>query len=324
MDRPAEVTLWLLKNITRLKIKIEQLTWIDRVVPGYTDVHVYLEHKGISWSGWGFGDSEDLALTKALAEAIERIVMQESDLATTNGLAAHSTLEKAKEAARGELIERDLFLCHYHTKTPLRQAPKETESAKVLKTARAWFSEQGITLHVRGLDGGGVVVIADGRQAAKPFGLTFGAGCKGSSEASLTSALLECTRICYRLMMKDTAIKSHSLDEFKKRERVGFENHGGLARDLDFANTIAWLFEKDGESVKELENDPSIIVKEVPFREKDFENCGLKFAHAASPMRQNLYLGWPTPEKMNLPRLSQFAGRNLEFKDLLELPHPFD
>ncbi len=69
---------------------------------------------------------ESLAQMKAVSEAIERAVMKviarkcEKKI-SSNGWAAHTSLEKAATAAIFELAERDSALMHWFTKTPMRQ-----------------------------------------------------------------------------------------------------------------------------------------------------------------------------------------------------------
>lgn len=71
----------------------------------------------------GEADTQDLAITKAVAEFIERCVLIESsenqpEIKTSNGWAAHTDAESAQENAIRELVERDAVLRHWYTRTP--------------------------------------------------------------------------------------------------------------------------------------------------------------------------------------------------------------
>jgi hypothetical protein len=70
----------------------------------------------------GEADKKELAITKAVAEFIERCVLIESsanqpEIKTSNGWAAHTSEIEAQENAVRELVERDAVLRHWYTRT---------------------------------------------------------------------------------------------------------------------------------------------------------------------------------------------------------------
>jgi len=70
--------------------------------------------------GHGCDLSEELALTKAVAEAVERWAFQSrSSALTTNGFAAHIDPLLAADNSLKELLERDAFLCHMISGAPM-------------------------------------------------------------------------------------------------------------------------------------------------------------------------------------------------------------
>jgi YcaO cyclodehydratase, ATP-ad Mg2+-binding len=77
----------------------------------------------------GEAESTDLAMTKAVAELLERsalfgwINQGSGRMISSNGWAAHSTIESAKAAAILELIERDAVLAQWYTTTPFQEIP---------------------------------------------------------------------------------------------------------------------------------------------------------------------------------------------------------
>jgi hypothetical protein len=77
-------------------------------------------------AGYGEAGSEHLAYEKALSELVEREAVLSNGMRfgihSTNGVACHRLRFLAKEAARLELLERDAFLRHWLTRTPLRVA----------------------------------------------------------------------------------------------------------------------------------------------------------------------------------------------------------
>lgn len=84
----------------------------------------------------GEADTKELAITKAVAEFIERCVLIEfaqtqSGIKTSNGWAAHVDIELAKENAIRELIERDAILRHWYTQTPFLEIDFNSLPSKI-------------------------------------------------------------------------------------------------------------------------------------------------------------------------------------------------
>lgn len=322
MVHQTELTYWFLRNADRFKIRIEHLGWIESLIPSMTDVCVRLEFDGCEWSGWGYGESEDEALTKALAEAIERIVMQEYRFQTSNGLAAHMTFEDAAESALGELRERDLVLCHFYTRTPFVRAEITSESGLV--GIEKWFKNHGIQFFLYHLGSRGFVSLLDGRHAPVPFGFIIGAAIKKDPRRSALSAAIEAARRGYWILMNNKCIRATSLDEFWKIERPNFSDHGRLALDLEYAENISYLFDSNFGMISPDNDDLRFEIREVQLRAPEFKDCPLRFAKASSPDMQDLFLGELTVKNANFKRLNQFAGRKLSLKEIDFIPHPID
>jgi len=73
MARQSEVTEWILKNQNALDLQLTKLTWTERALPGYVDLAVNLKVGAHRTEGRGTDKSEEVALGKAVCEAIERI-----------------------------------------------------------------------------------------------------------------------------------------------------------------------------------------------------------------------------------------------------------
>lgn len=82
--------------------------------------------------GYGESNRETVAYEKAICELIERetLYLQDTNsvIKTTNGMAAHRFSKIAALNAKLELIERDAFLRHWLTRTPLSEIPKSNDS----------------------------------------------------------------------------------------------------------------------------------------------------------------------------------------------------
>jgi ribosomal protein S12 methylthiotransferase accessory factor YcaO len=88
MARQSEVTEWILKNQNALDLQVTKLTWIDQALPGYVDIAVRLRVGTQQTEGRGTDRSEEVALGKAVCEAIERVFCIERGISST-GLAGH-------------------------------------------------------------------------------------------------------------------------------------------------------------------------------------------------------------------------------------------
>lgn len=78
--------------------------------------------------GYGYGESNDreMAVTKSVSEAFERVVFKNcrglKDCSwNSNGWASHYSLERAKQAAFRELLERDGILSHWLSEMPFTE-----------------------------------------------------------------------------------------------------------------------------------------------------------------------------------------------------------
>ncbi|OYZ24306.1 MAG: hypothetical protein B7Y39_01235 [Bdellovibrio sp. 28-41-41] len=78
---------------------------------------------GKSMVATGEADNKVLAITKAVAEFIERCTLidyaeNNKKIKTSNGWAAHTEFKKSQENAIRELVERDAVLRHWYSRTP--------------------------------------------------------------------------------------------------------------------------------------------------------------------------------------------------------------
>ena len=93
----------------------------------------------------GEDDSRDLAVTKAIAELLERTAMKSwldenpgFGIENSNGFAAHLNADFARESAIYERVERDAVLAQWYTTTPFHQITQRTFPEKLC----TWISEE--------------------------------------------------------------------------------------------------------------------------------------------------------------------------------------
>ncbi len=93
----------------------------------------------------GEADSQEQAITKAVAELLERTAMKNwldenphLEIENSNGFAAHATEDLARKAAIFERVERDAVLAQWYTATPFLLIAPETLPIKL----QAWRSSE--------------------------------------------------------------------------------------------------------------------------------------------------------------------------------------
>lgn len=318
MANSSGLNRWILQNVGPLGIQIERSKWISNLFPGVSDIAVSLQIGERSFHGWGIDASADIALNKAIAELFERFVMSENGFSNSNGMAAHITEKAAMDSAVKELVERDLFFCHFLTKTPFK---KIEDFGIVPEPFSKWLNQNGIKVSFFCLGESGAICLIDGRKALNSFGFVMSLSLRDRLEESKLSSLLVAARSAHRIYSLPEEIGSISLEEFSRLERYDFHSHGRLARDVEYANQIAFLFEEEASSPGfELQIRPNARLI-FPISQK-FNNCPLFVARATCLEAQDVFLGYPSVERVNLERLRNFSRKEISFEDVNKLPHP--
>ena len=314
------------ENKEKLNIKIEKLSWPDKYKIPVTDIELSFSLGGQKYIGRGTSFDSNLSLKKALSEAVERYMVKTMKMLNSNGVAVHPDITYAKEYAANELIERDLFLCHYLTNTPMKLISLE----KLDKNSQAIldFLEEfdiGVKIFQMGrVSKNAICVILDGRKCiTNKFGIIAGSSCGHELESSIKKAMLE-TLIDF-ISVIENGVRNISLDEFYQLDYVFPEDHLRLARNIDYANSYFNIFEDQSSDF--LINSDSDSMSEISINEikidKRFDKLGLKMFQAKSDKMQPLYFGKTKMEYINMERLKNFKNNSFLAEDINKLPHPF-
>jgi hypothetical protein len=155
----------------------------------------------------GEANTKDLAITKAVAEFIERCVLIEfskkhHDVKTSNGWAAHTNSESAQENAIRELVERDAVLRHWYTRTPfhvlnLNSLPEHIQQWVKTELSRSEFPELKILISHLGY-GPSVSAVLMNKNG---YGVT-GHCSKESIIDSIEGAIEESCRMAHHYLLK--------------------------------------------------------------------------------------------------------------------------
>lgn len=165
----------------------------------------------------GESATADGAMTKAIAELVERIAMIDwstqhpSMKINSNGWAAHDTREAAKKNAVLELIERDGVLANWFTQTPFDEidhstVPIDLRSWVVDELSRSEFPRLRLLLSTQGL-GPSVTCLLVNRDG---HGVS-GHATRSTLKESVSSAITEACRAAQMTLRKDHWLESIAL-----------------------------------------------------------------------------------------------------------------
>lgn len=319
-----EFDAWILSNIKNICLKIEELSWVDEFYSNSSDLVATLKLNSKEWKGHGHASSKDLALRKAITEAIERAISLQH-ISTSNGIAAHTNLESAKKNAQNELIERDLFLSHFITKTPFikEKNSKDKIPLSIIKYINS--NEDNVDLFKfknNNMGEGYVCLISNSKNWGGIIGLSFG---ELNSKELITKAVVEAFRQ-YRFEIVTNKFKNRiTLMDFNNLNKWNYADHGYLAQSLDYFQLIEFLFPKD--ESEQNSNYVKYIKEKFKFKIIDnslpeLMNCPLHVVQCTSEDMQQLQLGPCLDEFISIDGLYRFTGK--KNMNINRLPHPIN
>jgi hypothetical protein len=316
---------WLLEHSQEYQLKIQTMSWIEKAFPGWTDVCCTLNINGNEITSWGASETADIALLKAFSEATEREVLQQDGSPTSNGFAAHLSPDKARQNAMFELIERDLFFCHFLSNSEFIPIADDKKIGwKWLPKIESLICTLDLRIRYYILGNFGILCAIDGLESKNKIGFIIGSSYKEDLEVAAISATIESLRQAY-FIRRDNNGKGISLNQFCQINKPDFKDHGELALNIDYANQIAPLFSK-----KEASGFVYPYNELSPYEVNIFDlswtkdGCPFYFAKAISQNAQNIFLGSPQDSAINLKRLEEFAKKQIKLSDVNKLPHPFN
>lgn len=321
MEKLNPVLAWAFAHRREIGLRVEEITLTSQWLSEFSDYKVILEFDGLH-EGRGTTRSAYKALEIAFTEAFEQRIVRKSGLCSGNGVAAHPCLQKARELARKELIERDLFLCHYLTQVPLTPLLVQVPFQKRLDAAcvflRVFKTRSVMDIEV-------VVSIADGSRAKPaPFGAIIGLGADEDVGQAAQKACIECLRNVIFLLGRDrhpelSAAELKRLPKPKAKDQLHWSfcpaSTAGISSIVD--SSFAPSFTAGKEKLP-----GSYEYHLLHSRDEKGSTPPLFVVQCVNPMLQNLFFGYSTQDKLNMQRLSRFCGRTVEMKDINLHPHP--
>lgn len=316
---------WLAASISKIELNTKRLTGIQEFFPQLHDFATTIVVNKNEARGRGTKTDEDLAIKVSLIEALERIFVRYNKVDTTNGVAAHLDKDQAKIKAKFELIERDLFLSHFITKTPftpllsLPSLPSlPSKALDFITNASDKFSFY--KMRPSNLGTGYVCVISGEDRWGGLFGLSFG---NESQDELIQSAFIEAFRQYLYFRTFNELDQSISFEEFFKLESWDFKKHSLLSRNVKYFKDISNFFDES------FANERLVIYEDNEFTFKDlriniqpFDTAPIHVVQCSSPYCQNLYLGPLKEESISRPGLTRFLGFTPQ--QLNMMPHPMN
>lgn len=269
--------------------------------------------------GSGFGFSDELAIARAWGEFVERYsffkeIRTDATIANSNGFAAHTVYEKAKEAALAELIERDVFLCSWLLRRPAQEVEIKSVPVSQVYAVRLKQLEQ-LGFQTRfGLFG-------------RCMGHYVGVSVTQSSKFSAMSTVAKPTlKLAMEHLIRESAttvsdFTSSALEPLEEitesarpidhlRHYLNAPREGFLAS-LIHGQGVASEVPGFGWAISDLTKDNSFALE-----------SGYHVSRAVSEECQKLWFGPTKRETVNLARLSAFLGKEVAYESLNLAPHP--
>lgn len=327
MESLGKIDGWILNNSNLLNLQVRIFENDLLAHFGINDIDVTVTINGKTIAGRGTDFDQNIALKKALSEAIERYFLSTNRFPTSNGMAAHTSIPLATNSAKSELIERDLFFCHFLTGTPFFEI---FPSDKYLIPVKEHLNKSNVSIQFYSLGNIGhtecILCSISGLMCNNPFGYIFGTAA-GAFNDSVRSSFLEAIRNFANLKIENS-ISLKDFDLIAKSRHIQFEEHGNLALDVEYAQIFQEIFFPQNVSQKPAQNASvldNIIVDNIDTKGSLFEDSPFVVVRAHSDLLQDLFLGCTTTSVLNIPRLSQFCeARGIEFSIFDRIPHPFN
>lgn len=324
MVDPTQAIAWCLAELGDNELEIAIDNSLSQILTGFFEVSSSIKWNSCNLASRGWGRSQDEALLKCLSELIERIYFHESLAPTSSGFASHLDYDQASFIAQNELIERDLFLCHFYTNQSFRPISASRIPAECFEI-QSWCKDLRIPIEFYELGPTGCVANIDGRLFKRPFGFATGTSIKTDFSSACFHAAVEALRNAQPGIHAGDQ-PSLSLSEFQNIRNPSFSDHGKLSLNTQYANLISFLF--DGSALGQSNNADLIphdfemikLHEKIPI----FKECPFFVVQALEPNLQGLFEGPTTDQNLNLERLSKFSGRRLRPSDVQNLPHPFN
>ena len=264
--------------------------------------------------GMGDDDNKVIAFEKALSELLERSALHDfkgTGINTSNGFASHTRMDLAKENAKNELIERDLFLTTWLAKKPpywVTDSNFKGLLKSMIRSEQDLFNNLGYSLKL-GIIGVcndswvGVAVLKP-RKNVNLFGCVLTTAAHGSVEGVIEKLFLDQKRMVSmiedRLRINRTIFTP--ILEAEIRHPV---DHTEYYLNPENLKKISWYIDSPGEilTFPNLDLNFQVIAPPVEFQNYRY------IVRCHSNDSQKYFIGKTTTKNINLKRLKTLTNK---------------
>ncbi len=270
---------WLLKNAKSLNLRVTKLDWIHQHFNGYSDIAVKIEIALSIFEGRGTDTDADIALVKAVTEAIERFVCRENKISSV-GVAGHYDLNLAKKNALFEFIERTAINFHFSQKIGMNLISTNQISVNIKALGFVQLNVHQFQMNVpNGFTG--VFTLAEGLDSVDIGGIMGSAVCK-DLDVAIKKSSIECFRNVFALSIANH--DSTSIDDLRKIKSPTSLDSQNLLFDKSYCKHLLELFLSENKTASEL--DPkSLVFEELRCKSEVLQGFPLKFVRCLDQNR---------------------------------------
>lgn len=278
--------------------------------------------QSINVNGSGSDFDKEVALKKALSEFCERAVYKNIGLdESSNGYAAHESLALAQDSSLTELIERDVFLsCWMSKSTPLWLKEKSILEIYPSYTSRAdVFGKSGLNIRIGILGVCQNVIVLFGELSPKKqskfnFGRIIISSASKSFEYGIHKVIIDLRRAVNFILSQETGCSPVFPQNIKKPfEHILYYSNPNCSENL------AWLDDfslNDDIRVFDSILDIQFIEHVNPYKDL----IPVTVVQAKSSNSQDYFVGPTTVEKVNMNRIKSFGVKS--FSQINKALHP--
>lgn len=272
----------------------------------------------------GAGWSVEQALLKCSVECIERLFMMTlSEGQSSNGIACHFDLQKAKQAAVNELLERDALFTQFLLGEPFNELPHtKREPIRQQTFARAKNFSYDFFKMSPAIESRSAVLCVIKSDLPHHGWLCLGAACNSSSQIAKQRSLLEAVTIFNATLHGH--ISPYRINEMKRKMQLNAfapHEHAQLpATEVrKFAET--YFLSSKQKRQKRRRGRKAFEVNRTAFKifnlqMTEFAGSNLYCAVARNEDLQKPFWGFPRPEDVNFRRLLMIRP-DLKVSDIL-------
>lgn len=187
MAHQTPLATWLYSNKQIFDLRFREFDWTARHLPGVHDFSAIVRWNGVEAEGRGLANSRELALEKASAEAIERLICRILNLDSV-GMAVSGTQDPTIHA-RNEVYERYFLDSHLNLSIPMSELKPSGSGSHIVELFRSHNPTAALQFFkfATPTDFHGAVCLIDSQQ--KSLGFAFGTSLEDVISRSFLEAL---------------------------------------------------------------------------------------------------------------------------------------